>query len=392
MNIKTVLQRRNLFRLFYLGVITALLSFGVPVSGGQGYEDKNQEIIDSVLSPDTLNDGPHVFLKDDTTAIIFYLCDEEIVKEIRYGRDTIRFKGLCGDQGRNYAVAVSNRKEDSNLFENVSRIFTVSDIHGEYDYFKDILINAGVIDEFLHWSWGDGHLVVLGDIFDRGSRVTECLWLVYQLQQEALAAGGVVHFVLGNHELMVLRGDNRYVNERYLDGIVKKTRIKYEDLYGPDMALGRWLRVQPTVIKINDLLFVHGGLDPELVEKKAGFEYINKTVAEGLDISSGRLAFDDEIKYLFGSLGPFWYRGYHYAMEDRYEQATVDEIDNVLNFYAVKNIIVGHSEREHIMGLYENRVIAVDVPVEELSGFQGLLLIDSVFYLVQPDGVREPLK
>jgi len=382
-------RRKYYLGLFYLGIIMALLSFGVPESQGQEYDNKNA---DSVVNLDTLNDGPHVFLRDDTTAVIFYVCGEEVIKEVRHGRDTVRFHGLCGDSARVYAVAMSYLKNNTYIYENVNRIFTVSDIHGEYDYFKDILINAGVVDESLHWSWGNGHLVVLGDIFDRGSRVTECLWLVYHLQQEALRTGGRVHFVLGNHELMVLRGDNRYVHERYLDGIVRKTRIKHEDLYGSDMALGRWLRVQPTVIKINDLLFVHGGLNPELVNKKAGLDFINETAANGLDISSGRLAFDDEVKYLFGSYGPFWYRGYHYAVEERYEQATVDEIDNILNFYGVKKVIVGHSEREQIMGLYENRVIAVDVPVEELGGFQGLLLNDSVFYLVQPDGVREPLK
>ena len=71
-----------------------------------------------------------------------------------------------------------------------------------------------VIDTDLTWSFGDGHLVIVGDVFDRGPNVTECLWLIYRLEQEASAAGGAVHFLLGNHELMVMRGDLRYLNER----------------------------------------------------------------------------------------------------------------------------------------------------------------------------------
>ncbi len=45
-----------------------------------------------------------------------------------------------------------------------------------------------------------------GDMFDRGDQVTECLWLVYALEETAKAAGGYVHFILGNHELMNLQG------------------------------------------------------------------------------------------------------------------------------------------------------------------------------------------
>ncbi|MFZ5979406.1 MAG: hypothetical protein ACOYVF_02135, partial [Candidatus Zixiibacteriota bacterium] len=168
-------------------------------------------------------------------------------------------------------------------------------------------------------------------------------------------------------------------------------RIEYGDLYGADMVLGRWLRTQPAVIQINDLLFVHGGLDPELAVKQASLDYINTAVAASLDFSSGRLAFNDEVKYLFGSFGPFWYRGYHYAMEDRYDRATIGEIDRLVDFYGVNKMVVGHTEHERIEYLYGRRVLAVDVPVEELGGFQGLLWESGALYLVQPDGRREPL-
>ncbi len=52
-------------------------------------------------------------------------------------------------------------------------------------------------------------------MFDRGEQVTECLWLIYSLEEKAKAVGGYVHFVLGNHEIMNLQGDFRYVQEKY---------------------------------------------------------------------------------------------------------------------------------------------------------------------------------
>jgi hypothetical protein len=152
------------------------------------------------------------------------------------------FDGFCDDSLTSYRIARRAPTEGPEVQDGISRIFAVSDIHGEYEALVGLLANAGVIDEEQHWNWGDGHLVVLGDIFDRGDRVTECLWLIHALELEAEEAGGRVHYTLGNHEVMVLQGDLRYVNAKYLEGIVQETGIDYQDLFGPAMEFGRWLR------------------------------------------------------------------------------------------------------------------------------------------------------
>ncbi|MCK7530014.1 MAG: hypothetical protein MZV63_02625 [Marinilabiliales bacterium] len=73
----------------------------------------------------------------------------------------------------------------------------------------------GIIDRNLNWKFGRGHLVYLGDAHDRGDMVTEILWHLFSLERQAAKAGGMVHFVLGNHELMVLDGDLRFINPKY---------------------------------------------------------------------------------------------------------------------------------------------------------------------------------
>ena len=101
------------------------------------------------------------------------------------------------------------------------------------------------IDKNLDWAFGKGHLVILGDVFDRGAEVTELLWLIRKLEQQALEAGGMVHFVLGNHEFMTMQNDLRYINKKYRR-TEQLLNTSYPDLYGINTVMGRWLRSKPT--------------------------------------------------------------------------------------------------------------------------------------------------
>lgn len=353
----------------------------VSIFSGLAFADQIVDTADSFY-----NDGPHLFWNNDTTAIVLYLDEMRLLADTFYSQTLIEFEGRGYDSGNSYRVPVGQRKVDTNFEFQASKIFALSDLHGEYEYLLEILKNGKVIDDNLHWIWSDGHLVIVGDIFDRGDMVTECLWLIYRLEAEANAVGGQVHYLLGNHELMVLRGDNRYVNEKYIKGICRKSRIRHEDLFGPDMELGRWLRTKPTAIKINDILFVHGGLSPNLVDLDITLSEINSTALRALDLTSSNLAFSDMPKFIFGSLGPFWYRGYHYEMADRYPKITAEEVDQILNFYESRTIVVGHTEADSLVGIFDNKIFPIDVPVPELNGFQALLWQGGKFYRVNPDG------
>jgi len=215
----------------------------------------------------SVSEGPYVLWRASDCVTVFYLCGEEIVSHDFKSADTIRFTGLCEDSLRQYAIACRSWEIAPIEYTGVSKIFAVSDIHGEYEVFESLLKNAGVIDDNLNWTFGDGHLV-------------------YRLEQEAPGGGGRVHFLLGNHEKMVLRGDLRYIHESYEKGIRKKTRITYDDLFGPDMELGRWLRSKNTIIRINDVLFVHAGIIPWVVEQDYTMEQINEVVRKGLDLGA----------------------------------------------------------------------------------------------------------
>jgi hypothetical protein len=370
---------------FLLGVVLNGFS---PIAIGQTYHlsssinDEYGGMTDSSYLINSLSDGPYVYWETDTSVIVFYLCNDEVLTQTFTGTDTLSFHGFCKDTTIDYFIPVSVPHPESYIINHVSRILAISDIEGGYELLVEFLKESGVINESCHWKWKEGHLVIVGDVFDRGDKVTECLWFIRQLESEAKRSGGDVHYLIGNHELMILRGDNRYVNEKYLKGIVKKTRINYQDLFGPEMELGRWLRSKNTVIKINNMIFVHGGISPFLVNQDFDIESINEIVRSSIDSRSSALAFNDKANFLFGRKGPLWYRGYHYEMENSYTMASVAEVDNILEYYKAEAIIVGHTEVEQVSGLYGNRIMAIDVPVEKLGRLQGLLWENGEFYRV----------
>lgn len=338
------------------------------------------------------NDGPYVIWHDSGRATVFCICQSELVSQEYEATDTLRFVNLCGDDSTAYLVPRAAPTVEPCRFDHVPRILAVSDIHGEYEAFVDFLQKAGVINSDRHWSYGDGHLVVNGDIVDRGDGVTESLWLVYRLEQEARRAGGRVHFTLGNHEKMILRGDNRYINEKYLEGTAKKSRILHQDLFGPDTELGRWFRTRHTMIRLNDILFVHAGISPELLKRGWDIETVNSKVREYLDWSTTQTAFAEEPRFLFGKDGPLWYRGFFKPDDGKWVQSTETEVSEILPFYGVSAISIGHTLNDSVNIYYDGTVYGVGVDVEEAGAFQGLLWEDGHFYRVTPAGERELLK
>jgi hypothetical protein len=249
-------------------------------------------------------------------------------------------------------------------------IFVVADTHGEYEILVAMLRKHRIVDARLRWSFGRGHVVILGDVFDRGPNHTEILWLLYALEAQAKHAGGGMHLLLGNHETMVMRGDLRYLNPKYAKTAALFEVASYSQLFDAGSVLGQWLRTRPAVLRINDSLCVHGGISAALIEQKLSLTDINSGVRAALaDASRG--------EFLMGSSGPLWYRGY-FAGHTDFPTATSGDIDRALRWFGVRRILVGHTIVSTITPLYDGKVIAVQVyPHHETSGeavFESLLI------------------
>ena len=244
-----------------------------------------------------------------------------------------------------------------------TRVLVLADTHGEYEIVVEFLRRQGVIDADLNWAFGEGQMVVTGDIFDRGAHQLEILWLFYKLQAEAQAAGGALHVLLGNHENIVLRNDLRYLHPRYVETARILGVVTYPDLFAPETLLGGWLRSRPAVLKLGDLLLLHGGISPQVLDANLTISDLNRLVLASLETPVARRSeLDPQTALVAGSFGPLWFRGYFP------EQATLErpymptaEVERSLTQFGVERILVGHTVMDQVTPLYDGRVIAVQV-------------------------------
>jgi len=273
-------------------------------------------------------------------------------------------------------------------------IFVVADTHGEYEILAEMLMKHGIVDAKLRWQYERGHLVILGDALDRGDNQVEILWLIYALEAEAARAGGGVHFVLGNHETMLMRGDVRYLHTKYRQLVTPLGVSSYSRLFAANTVLGQWLRSRPTVLRIDNQLFLHGGISRELVARSFAMPEINGTVRAVLN--DGAYVNDvarERAEFLFGEAGPLWYRGY-FPRDGAPAAAGDEDVALALQRFTVERIVVGHTNVPAVTPLYGGKVIAVQVyPRREADRtiFEALLIQAGALLRARPDGTTEPL-
>ena len=210
--------------------------------------------------------------------------------------------------GKYFSFRIKQSMEDEEAeYGQPSKLFVTADIEGNFYAFCKLLIKNKVIDKYFNWKFDGGHLVIVGDCFDRGEQVTECLWLIYSLEEKARKMGGYVHFVLGNHEIMNLNGDWRYVHPKY----ATSSSIPYTALYNGNSELWRWVCTKNIIEKIGDTLFVHAGISKELLRLNLSVAEINN-LARPYYTKTNELYSDPALNTIFNSENsPFWYRGYY---------------------------------------------------------------------------------
>ena len=247
-----------------------------------------------------------------------------------------------------------------------SRIVVVSDVHGDLAALVAILVDAGVIDNRRNWKGGTTIFVQTGDVPDRGPDSRKVMNLLIELEKQARKAGGRVHALLGNHEVMNMLGDLRYVTQEeyasYRSPFSEKLRedvflangdparredplyraawmadkplgwVELTQAFSKEGKYGRWLRQHDTVVKIGTTLLLHGGISPKYATLHA--DEINariKTALASDSPSAETLLLDDD--------GPLWYRGL--ALGPEAELGA--HVDALLAFHGVSRIVIGHT-------------------------------------------------
>jgi hypothetical protein len=205
------------------------------------------------------------------------------------------------------------------------RIVAVGDVHGDLTGFRKVLADAGLVDGAGAWTGGDALLVQIGDLIDRGPSMRGTLDFAMALEPAAAKQGGRVVTLLGNHEVLNLTGDLRYVTAanyaEFADAGSEKRRedawtqvrdlrlrraralgqpdppagpeakkawldahppgfLEHQEAFGPAGTYGRWLRARPAIFVAQGIAFIHGGLSPAFAG--VSLEELDRKVREDL--------------------------------------------------------------------------------------------------------------
>jgi len=351
-------------------------------------------------------------------------------------------------------VAATSERPVADQSARPVRLVAIGDIHGDLDAFVGILRRVGLIDAMNRWSGHQTTLVQTGDFVDRGPKVREVMDLLMGLESQAAAAGGRVITLLGNHEALNLVGELRDVSpatyaafatssseERRAaayEEVVKLAKrqggsasaapyrapardewmathppgyLEYREALSPKGTYGQWLRRRPAVAQVDDTIFVHGGLQPELAPKKlddlteqlrrqmnafdravavmvqrgaalpfftlqeffdAGRTQLERAAAtgEGPFTSPVSVLGPDELvpvqqgllrigaTHLLNPNGPLWFRGYA-----TWRTTEADEhLPSMLERYRASRLIVGHTimSTMRVTTRFSGRVVLID--------------------------------
>jgi hypothetical protein len=239
-----------------------------------------------------------------------------------------------------------------------SRLLALSDIEGNIEAFYKLLLGNGVVDSNYNWTFGDGHMVLVGDFMDRGINVLPVLYLIYKLEAEAEAAGGAVHYILGNHEQINLKGIAAYARPKYRE-LVRQMNIPYRELYATNTLLGRWLRTKNCIEQIGGYLFVHAGISKEVAELGLKPETMNDMCRRYIDVDDDELS-NTQAKMLLGREGILWYRGM-VSENMRVKTLSQKDVVRIADQFGAKAIVVGHTVVDDVSIDHGGRLIRLDI-------------------------------
>jgi hypothetical protein len=252
------------------------------------------------------------------------------------------------------------------------KIVAIGDVHGDLQATRAALRLAGAIDEHDAWIGGELVIVQTGDQLDRGDDEQAILDLFDRLADEAAAAGGAVHALNGNHELMNVVGDLRYVTPAGMTDFADVPGLRTEDpalaevpatmrsrvaAFRPGAPYARVLAERNVVVIVGDTVFVHGGVLPQHVpDGVRSLQRINTdTRAWLLDGESGK---DTVAQQVMAPDGVVWTRAY----SDDADAEACAALDATLRAVGARRMVVGHTvQAGGITSACDEKVWRIDV-------------------------------
>jgi hypothetical protein len=233
------------------------------------------------------------------------------------------------------------------------RLVAIGDLHGDLENTRKVLQLAGAIGAGDHWTGDKLTVVQTGDTIDRGDDDRAVIDLIERLRGEAASAGGAFVAMSGNHELMNVAGDFRYVTA--------KSAAQFEPdrahAFAPGGPYARVLANWPVIARVDDSVFVHGGvLWPHV---QYGIAQLNRDTAawmRGEAPLSALMQRED---------APVWTRLY----SSEPDPLACEELERVLEALHARRMVVGHTPQAHgITSACDGRVWRIDTGLSHHYG------------------------
>jgi len=257
-------------------------------------------------------------------------------------------------------------------FPAAPRVVAIGDLHGDLSAARSALRLAGAIDDKDRWVGGKLVVVQTGDQLDRGDHDRKILDLLEKLELDARAAGGALVVLNGNHEVMNVAGDFRYVTKpsfgefaEFAVGSAPPAKPLPEFARGRALAFAprgvyaKQLSARLTVAVVGDSLFVHGGILPAHVSY--GIGRINAEVSAWMrgDLPElPRIVQSDD--------APVWTRLYG---EQEVSELACRALGEVLKSLSAKRLVIGHTvQKAGINAACNDQVYRIDVGLSRYYG------------------------
>jgi hypothetical protein len=272
-------------------------------------------------------------------------------------------------------------------FEAPGRLVAIGDLHGDLVATKRVLRLVGAIDESESWIGGNLTVVQVGDQIDRGPHEKEVLDFLAGLETAARDAGGRLLILNGNHEVMNVAWDFRYVPDggwapfdQFADSAwpegVEAESIPPEQrgrhlAFSPGGVYATRLSEHKVIAIVGDTLFVHGGVLPEVAEY--GIDRVNA------ETSAWMRGDGERPDIMRGDESPIWSR--HYSMNTGADDCVL--LEDVLDRLSLRRMVVSHTVQiDGITSACSDRVWRIDTGMSKHYGgpTQALEIL--------PDGVR----
>lgn len=311
---------------------------------------------------------------------------KDFIKELEKQRQNHLYGGRLRSNTTNYIQIPTykcTKKDYNETYTNIKHIIVIGDIHGDFNILLKSLKKAKMIKNIdikgrYVWTGKDTHVVQLGDILDKGGRGIDSSadtleeYHIYDylnnLHNKAREQGGAVHYLIGNHEIMNMMGDFRYVHPSHVEDTGSTLR---QQLFQPGGHMANMLACHAfAVLKINKWYFCHAGILPENITNRT-IRDINKLVRDILrGIKTIDHLSDKERELVFGPSGFLWNRDYA-LNNDRCN--ILSNTLTILNKHSSDlkdeegGMIVGHTPHKNIQSYCNDRLWFADVGLS--SGF-----------------------